>query len=110
MKLLAVLVIVLAAACGDDKAESPKASPQADPPPAPAPTPEPTKPVPPPQPPPQPVKLTTPELEALDKTLASILAMSDKEAQSAAACKAVDVITTQMRAVDRNPPAGVDPV
>jgi hypothetical protein len=49
-----------------------------------------------------------PELEALDGTIAPILAMDDKAARTKAACAALDTITTQMAAVRKNPPAGVD--
>jgi hypothetical protein len=50
----------------------------------------------------------TPELEALHATLKPILAITDADARSAAACKAADALHGQMVAVGKNPPAGVD--
>lgn len=49
-----------------------------------------------------------PELQALDGTIAPILAMADKGERTKAACNALDTITTQMAAVRKNPPDGVD--
>ncbi len=51
-----------------------------------------------------------PELKALDDTVKPILAVADEAARTKAACKALDTITTQIAAVRKNPPAGVDGV
>jgi hypothetical protein len=51
---------------------------------------------------------STPELDALDKTVAPIVAMTDAEAGAKAACATLPTITKEMQAVSRTVPAGVD--
>lgn len=51
----------------------------------------------------------TPELKAVGDTIKPILAMPDGDDKNKAACKALDTITTQIAAVRKAPPAGVDP-
>jgi hypothetical protein len=55
-----------------------------------------------------PAAAVPPELKELDDTVAPILAMADQAERTKTACKALDVITTKMAAVRKNPPAGVD--
>jgi hypothetical protein len=50
----------------------------------------------------------TPELKAVFDTITPILAMPAGDDKNKAGCKAAETIVGQMRAVDKNPPAGVD--
>jgi hypothetical protein len=123
--LLVLLGALLGSGCDEAKTESTKApskvAAEVGPPTqkavetkAPPPAPTPTTPPPPvveaAKAAPPPAVKTTPEVKALDETLAPILAIADDDARSKAGCKALDTINAQIRAIDRHPPAGVDPM
>jgi hypothetical protein len=51
----------------------------------------------------------TPELKAFDDMVAPILAMTDQDARTKAACKALFELRGKLRIVGDKPPAGADP-